>query len=74
MTRMLQLALRSDILKRSAVVGVVVGTILNVINQGDALLGAQPFEVTKCILTYIVPYCVATYGGVGALINLEAGE
>jgi hypothetical protein len=50
-----------------AVVGLAVrtslfiGTLLNLINQGDALFGAQPLALGKLLLTYLVPYCVATY-------------
>jgi hypothetical protein len=50
--------------RRSFVVAVVVGTILNLINQGDALLSGAPLDLTKIILTFAVPYCVATYGAV----------
>lgn len=38
-----------------------VGTLLNLINQGDALFGAGHVDVFKMCLTYCVPYCVATY-------------
>jgi len=50
--------------RRSLAVALVVGTILNLINQGDALLDAHPLNLTKLLLTYLVPYCVATYGAV----------
>jgi hypothetical protein len=50
--------------KRSLVVALIVGTILNLINQGDALLaGARP-NILKLVLTFAVPYAVATYGAV----------
>ena len=38
------------------------GAILNLINQGDALFGHGDIDFTKIILTFAVPYCVATYG------------
>ena len=50
--------------KRSLVVALVVGTILNLINQGDALLAGARVNLTKLILTFVVPYAVATYGAV----------
>ena len=50
--------------RRSFMVAVVVGTILNLINQGDALLSGAHLNFTKIILTFAVPYCVATYGAV----------
>jgi hypothetical protein len=49
---------------RSFLVALVVGTVLNLINQGDALFGAAPINWLKVILTYIVPYAVCTYGAV----------
>jgi hypothetical protein len=49
---------------RSLVVALTVGTILNLINQGDALVGEGRVNLTKIILTFAVPYCVATYGAV----------
>jgi hypothetical protein len=50
--------------RRSFIVALIVGTILNLINQGDALFGDGRLNVTKIILTFAVPYCVATYGAV----------
>jgi hypothetical protein len=41
-----------------------VGTILNLINQGDAIFGAMTINWTKVVLTYAVPYLVSTYGAV----------
>jgi len=39
---------------RSGCVALVVGTILNLINQGDAILGATSLNWIKIILTYLV--------------------
>jgi hypothetical protein len=50
--------------RRSFFVALIVGTILNLINQGDALFSGGLLNLTKIILTYAVPYCVATYGAV----------
>lgn len=50
--------------RRSFFVALVVGTILNLINQGDALFGEGHLNFIKIILTFAVPYCVATYGAV----------
>ena len=55
---------RDGVPRRSFAVALVVGTVLNLINQGDALLGPHPLNLTKLLLTYLVPYCVATYGAV----------
>jgi len=50
--------------RRSFLVALVVGTVLNLINQGDALLGTIPINWLKIVLTYFVPYAVCTYGAV----------
>lgn len=51
---------------RSLIVAVVVGTMLNVINQWEAVRGRARFHWRKIVLTYCVPYLVATYGAVAA--------
>ena len=55
-------ALTGVFLRRSIGVALVVGTILNIINQGDAYFAAAPIDWTKLLLTYCVPFCVSTYG------------
>ena len=60
--------------RRSASVMLVVGTILNLINQGDALLGSGRINIAKLLLTYAVPYCVATYGAVSYRYRAAAAD
>jgi hypothetical protein len=50
--------------RRSLIVALIVGTVLNLINQGDAILGGLHVDWLKLALTYIVPYVVCTYGAV----------
>lgn len=50
--------------RRSLYVAIIVGTILNLINQGDALSGDASISWLKVALTYCVPYAVCTYGAV----------
>ncbi len=69
--RVLSYATAAGIPRRSLVVATVVGTLLNLINQGDALLGAESINWLKAVLTYIVPYCVSTYGAVSYRITIE---
>ena len=52
--------------RRALGVTIVVGTLLNAINQGAALLGHGRVDWVKLILTFLVPYGVATYGAVTA--------
>ena len=56
--------MRRGIPYRSLYVALIVGTILNLINQGDAIVGIAPVNWLKVVLTYCVPYLVATYGAV----------
>ena len=49
---------------RSGCAALVVGTILNLINQGDAFLGLTSINWIKVFLTYLVPYAVSTFGAV----------
>jgi hypothetical protein len=57
-------ALSDGVPRRSLYVALVVGTVLNLINQGDALIGAGSIDWLKVVLTYCVPYAVCTYGAV----------
>ena len=55
-------------LRRSAIVAVVVGTILTLLNQGDGLFAGNWNNALywKIPLTYCVPFLVATYGALTA--------
>jgi hypothetical protein len=57
---------------RSLLVAIVVGTLLNLINQGDVLLGGGHVDLLKAALTFAVPYGVATYGAVSYRLRWEA--
>jgi hypothetical protein len=69
--RVCALCLADGVPPRSLVVAGVVGTLLNLINQGDALLAGAALDWTKIALTYVVPYCVATYGAVSYRMRVE---
>jgi hypothetical protein len=56
---------------RSGCVALVVGTILNLINQGDVIFGAMSINWTKIVLTYFVPYAVSTYGVVSYRLSKD---
>ena len=55
-------------LRRSALVAIVVGTILTFLNQGDSLFSGEWTNALywKIPLTYCVPFLVATYGSLAA--------
>ena len=69
MKEWLRIAIRGDIVLRSLKVSAIVGTILVAISHGDLILSGQldASAAWKIPLTYLVPYCVATYGGVSAI-------
>lgn len=50
--------------KKAALMALVVGTILAAINHGDLILAGELPAVWKILLTYCVPYCVATWGAI----------
>ena len=53
--------------KRAAKVGLVVGTVLNIINQGGAVIAGSELVVWQALLTYCVPYCVSSYSSAALL-------
>ena len=62
--------------RRSLAVAVVIGTVLNAINQGSELLSGHWPVWWKLILTYCVPFAVASYGSYAAFRSSgeEAGD
>ncbi|MFK7730139.1 MAG: nitrate/nitrite transporter NrtS [Pseudomonadales bacterium] len=63
---LISIASRPDIVRRSVRVALLVGTILALINHGDRLVAGNLdlAAATKIILTYLVPYSVATWAAV----------
>lgn len=58
---------------RSLKVALFVGTILALINHYDAILNGtfNRTNTIQIILTYLVPYCVATYASVSHACHIE---
>ncbi len=66
----------TEMLLKSFQIALIVGTILNVINQGDKIF-AMDFEninYLKSLLTYIVPFIVSTYTAVSIKMKFKIGE
>ena len=63
------LATRRSVVQRAAVVALVVGSILVIINHGDAIVRGElsAGRLLRIMLTIAVPYCVSTYSSVSAL-------
>jgi methyl-accepting chemotaxis protein len=57
--------------RKAFTVAVVVGTILLVINQYDALFGDAPLRVIPALLTYCVPFVVFLAGRLSKENNSE---
>ncbi len=63
---------RGAYLRRAIVVAIVVGTALNLINQPEVLFGTATVVWWKVLMTYSVPFLVASYGAYSALRNNPA--
>ena len=61
MSSLLDCALSPHIVRNAVKISLVVGTILNLINQGEGILANGSISWAHCVLNYIVPYCVASY-------------
>jgi hypothetical protein len=52
--------------QRAVVVALIVGTTLNLINQGEAIFGGGHVNWAKLALTYTVPFLVSAHGALSA--------
>jgi len=59
-----QLAFGDGTPKKALMTALVVGTILTTINHGDVILRGESINYYKIMLTYCVPFCVATWGAI----------
>ena len=67
-------AVSEGVPQRSLWVALIVGTVLNLINQGDTLLAGHRLDFAKLVLTYAVPYLVSTYGAVSFRLHAARGN
>ncbi|MDQ3268736.1 MAG: nitrate/nitrite transporter NrtS [Pseudomonadota bacterium] len=58
----------------AARVSLVVGTVLNLINQGEYLIAGEGIMPGHMLLNYLVPYGVASYSGARAVPIRDAGD
>ncbi|TXT31862.1 MAG: hypothetical protein FD131_785 [Rhodocyclaceae bacterium] len=61
LSTLFQTACQRSIVQAAIKVAIVVGTILNLINQGGRLLDGLPLSWFHVGLNYLVPYCVSSY-------------
>jgi phosphoribosylformylglycinamidine synthase len=66
LARLYHLSLSDGTPRRAAVTALVVGPLLTLINQADAVIAGDGLNWIKVVLTFVVPYVVATIGAVGA--------
>ena len=62
-------AMEASVRRRALKVALLVGSILAVINHGDVVLSGMATTTVwvKICLTFLVPYCVATFASVQAI-------
>lgn len=74
--RFIRVALRAAVVKRSLMVALLVGSILNLINQGDTLISGhfERLHLLKLLLTYMVPYLVSSYAMVTLDLEFSVGR
>ena len=63
-------------INQSIKIAIVVGTILNIINQGDFIFNMMFDNINyfKLGLTYLVPFCVSTYTAITIKMKLKIGD
>ena len=72
----LAIAAQESVYQRALKTMLVVGTILALINHGEALLTGEIAVKgwIQIVLTFLVPYCVSTYASVQAILRLTGGK
>lgn len=68
----MRLAFSRRIVADAVRVALVVGALLNCINEGGALLSGQGIAWGSIVLNFVVPYCVATYAAARNEARLHA--
>ena len=70
-----EVAISNNVINRALKVSLIVGTALNLINQGEALLALdfEKINLVKLILTYFVPYSVTTYTATAMKVEFQIG-
>ena len=65
------LACRGSVVRRGLKFAVVVGTVLIVINHGDAIIAGELTRTNyvKMAMTVVVPYVVSVLSSIGAMID-----
>lgn len=69
-----EIATRPAIVKRAAIMGLIVGNVIAALNYGDKILMGQMNDTDwlKIAITFLVPYSVSTISSVLAMRDQEA--
>jgi len=64
-----------EILIKSLKIALIVGTLLNIINQGDKIIALdfEKIDHFKSILTYMVPFMVSAYTALSIKLKFKIG-
>ena len=70
-----EIAISPSVINRAIKVSLVVGTALNLINQGNSLIALdyENINLIKLTLTYLVPYSVTTYTATAMKVEFQIG-
>lgn len=55
-------------------VAALVGTVLNIVNNGEQLWAGQPVDLWHVALNFLVPYCVSSYSAARNEAMKERGD
>jgi len=55
-------------------VAAVVGTVLNVVNNGEQFWAGQQVDLWHVVLNFLVPYCVSSYSAARNEATRERGN
>lgn len=69
MKQIFRTMLTPRILYSAAKVSLVVGTLLNVINQWEYMMAGHGVMIGHLLMNYFVPFCVSAYSGAKALAS-----
>lgn len=74
MRQLLQVACSRRIVINALKIALVVGTVLNIINQGNAIAANAGVSWIHVLLNYLVPYLVASYSAAKNQMANQDGE
>ncbi|MDE1915941.1 MAG: nitrate/nitrite transporter NrtS [Sphingomonadales bacterium] len=71
MARLIHAMLSRPVVINALRIALVVGTCLNLINQGSAIFHGEPVQWGKLLLNFAVPYLVASYSAARVQLGQE---